>query len=1144
MSETGGPESSAQSDPLGQLNPDERLVIAALSQELHELAASYSDLLHNAPGAFLILTRRLRLLRSTIETRLEFIQLNPNHVRLNRLSFYRSSLLQLGSQVLSLSEAINRELQAVNSQKKLSEKTQETLLPGTHRLSKSLSRNSYSESDLNDPKRLLSASAGPKDTSNSSGTTNSDFRKSYSSPRSLDCYSSLSETYENFVLNNITVDTVRISYASSPSSSGSQITSTDGSVSGVTPSSNLDTSSPALASTSEDFERGPIGMQEFYISPNTTFYQMESPSASMTVPSADFGETKAFSTKPAPPKVRINRKQFLPASVDPQPYIDSSASNRSSRSYAAATLQQGSTQSGQTLYSLPAEPGSSASGVKRAPEESASEALYDCIGGTDDYEPILRNRIFGKPRAHPPYQLKHQLSEESGVRPVWDLSEGNLSSSFERTLLHTEPAVREHRKAMLKPGHLRKGMQQDRPPLGSVSKSGRDNLSEPNTPMQDKILVHSSAAPIKLQNSEERILLGASSNSDSSARNVRDSPDILASSKTKQISSRQAMIPGSLNSSIQVLSSIKGLLKQDLAKRVHEAIVFTSERKQEIKALTAALPIYSCVKGSARLVQLHPIDLQFDNSECESSEYDNAFQNDPNGRSVMSESAVSASSVSMDYYLPPDDTSATGDSANAAVLLAAGPLQNDPLPESKVIKNGFVNKLSGKFKVWKRFWCILTTQSLLFYPAKPGAKQKAQLCVSLEDIELVNRSSLHDYGIDLKVKGSEKSLYLSCDSTSERSLWYYAMIGAIKRHSSELIVQRNSGQLLLKGWLKRVKCGNSKKFYCRLYGHFLVYYKRHNDSVPTGNKDLSNSIIYEVSGGSSSESDGDYSEVNSHSRTLAIRAKGKEPVYFICSDESEFIRWRHLLTQIGSRIEPKVNAEPPSVPKTPTPKSSRKVMPRRQSWLSSPFSNHLALLISDEFYGNFCHSDQLIEAPVSKLPSDLSNSAILLFHLILLYVYPSTEANAMEKADLVKRLSLHCFDLPLLKDELYLQLLMQTIPSPKSKLTPKELKSKFKCTSPKLFCSAHSSTSTISASSQQPRIADSDLPAVIQSSWQLLSLIVPLFLPSDLVLSFAEYYLNEQLKSNNALVAKFAASVNLAFTRLVNLVVDLSRHRP
>ena len=118
-----------------------------------------------------------------------------------------------------------------------------------------------------------------------------------------------------------------------------------------------------------------------------------------------------------------------------------------------------------------------------------------------------------------------------------------------------------------------------------------------------------------------------------------------------------------------------------------------------VGALSGALPVYTCIKGRPRLVQLHSyvngsLDDSGEADSSDSAEHQQQQQQQPqklqqlssvesNGRqkaTELTESGVTASSASMEYYLPPADEQSTSVasepnvSAHGSVVTSAGPI--------------------------------------------------------------------------------------------------------------------------------------------------------------------------------------------------------------------------------------------------------------------------------------------------------------------------------------------------------------------------------------------------------------------------------------------------------------------------------------
>lgn len=525
---------------------------------------------------------------------------------------------------------------------------------------------------------------------------------------------------------------------------------------------------------------------------------------------------------------------------------------------------------------------------------------------------------------------------------------------------------------------------------------------------------------------------------------------------------------------------------------------------------------------------------------------------------------MSESVTSMGYYSPPDDVSLCsgmsrsvegGLSVNSPT--SAGPsatcVASLVAPERRVLRNGPLSKLSAKFKMWHKHWCILTNKGLFFYTVRPKQNERPSQCISLSEIIRIGRAvsssgtsasasaavSVPSSGChgdsSFEVRTRQRSFVLSAESIGDAELWLRKFRQALRRHRAQEVMRRNASKLLHRGWLKRVKCATARRLWCVLAGNYLLYFRGQHDLCPTGYRDLSCSLVQPVSlAGLSQADNSDSSDTNEpraqqHRRTIslwhrqpcgprqasAVRRQ-KDPVYLMAPSDHDCDRWLHYLSVVCRRSDVGVA-------------STRLVAPEEvlSPWAVGRFHFSPAALAGSS-------NDQPLSLSTAQEHRELAAGLAAGLDQLA-----GGLSSGEERARLMKRLALTAFEHPGLKDELFLLLLKQTqeapVPAKNAKRSRRHwigrqhLRHGTDATkrSPSRSSSSSGGGSGASGSHSGTSAVHSKASAPEESlavMWRCLALFIPLFLPSPVVLAFLKQHLSGLKQRRLSLPAAVAAS--------------------
>ena len=315
-----------------------------------------------------------------------------------------------------------------------------------------------------------------------------------------------------------------------------------------------------------------------------------------------------------------------------------------------------------------------------------------------------------------------------------------------------------------------------------------------------------------------------------------------------------------------------------------------------------------------------------------------------------------------------------------------------------------------------------------------------------------------------------KLLRLRGSTNHDTSKWMLLIRQALKAFEAKKILHSYEAQLVYQGWMKRIKGSSSYWLWCKLMGPFLIYFKSSQTREPLGYKALKNahiqiatqilnedtrtesiiktstllnnhhvnemmqtSLPYILT--SSSDSDSVVNDSFICQKTIKIWSNTHDAIYFICQNENELHVWRDHLIRACFQIEGFSKAFVHS------------------SQVLQKLCNSLAQIVRVIHRDRLFHTAHTIgESMLDSLNPEHNKLSLKMFDQILFLSHPylyltqiSGSSSSTQKFDtsqahflyssewqtmkhvVIKNLTQMCFDYPQLKDELYLQLIKQTI---------------------------------------------------------------------------------------------------------------------
>nr|XP_035929602.1 pleckstrin homology domain-containing family H member 2 isoform X3 [Halichoerus grypus] len=429
-------------------------------------------------------------------------------------------------------------------------------------------------------------------------------------------------------------------------------------------------------------------------------------------------------------------------------------------------------------------------------------------------------------------------------------------------------------------------------------------------------------------------------------------------------------------------------------------------------------PVYTTLKGKATQISSSPFLDDSSGSEEEdgsrsssrTSESDTRSRSGPGSPRAMKR-GVSLSSVASesDYAIPPDAYSTDTEYSQPEQKLpktcssSSDNGKNEPLE-----KSGYLLKMSGKVKTWKRRWFVLKGGELLYYKSPSDVIRKPQGHIELSASCGILRG---DNKQTVQLTTEKRTYYLTADSPNILEEWIKVLQNVLRVQAANPLFLQPEGKPTVKGLLTKVKHGYSKRVWCTLIGKTLYYFRSQEDKFPLGQIKLWEAKVEEVD--RSCDSDEDYeasgrSLLSTH-YTIVIHPKDQGPTYLLIGSKHEKDTWLYHLTvaagsnnvNVGSEFEQlvckllNIEGEPSS-----------------QIW------RHPTL----------CHSKEGIISPLTTLPSEaLQTEAIKLFKTCQLFINAAVDSPAIDYHISLAQSALQiCLTHPELQNEICCQLIKQT----------------------------------------------------------------------------------------------------------------------
>ncbi|XP_063008152.1 pleckstrin homology domain-containing family H member 2 isoform X3 [Melospiza melodia melodia] len=397
-------------------------------------------------------------------------------------------------------------------------------------------------------------------------------------------------------------------------------------------------------------------------------------------------------------------------------------------------------------------------------------------------------------------------------------------------------------------------------------------------------------------------------------------------------------------------------------------------------------------------------------SSSRTSESDSRSRSGPGSPRAMKRGASLSSVTSeSDYAIPPDAYSVDTDySEPEQKLPKTSSSSSDNGKNEPLEKSGYLLKMGGKVKTWKRRWFVLKGGELLYYKSPSDVIRKPQGQIELNASSHIERG---DGKQTIQLTTEKRTYYLTADSPNILEEWIKVLQNVLKIQAASPLFVQSEIKPTMKGLLTKVKHGYSKRVWCTLVGKTLYYFRNQEDKFPLGQIKLFEAKVEEVD--RSCDSDEDYeasgrSLLSTH-YTVVIHPKDQGPTYLLIGSKHEKDTWLYHLTVAAGSTSVNVGSE---------------------------FEQLLCKLLNVEGdatsqiwrHPTLCHSKEGITSPLTTLPSEaLQTEAIKLFKTCQLFINAAVDSPAIDYHVSLAQSALQiCLTHPELQNEICCQLIKQT----------------------------------------------------------------------------------------------------------------------
>ncbi|CAH2254780.1 pleckstrin homology domain-containing family H member 2 [Pelobates cultripes] len=428
-------------------------------------------------------------------------------------------------------------------------------------------------------------------------------------------------------------------------------------------------------------------------------------------------------------------------------------------------------------------------------------------------------------------------------------------------------------------------------------------------------------------------------------------------------------------------------------------------------------PVYTTLKGKATQISTSPLEDSSGSEEEDSSrsssrtsESDCRNQSEAGSpRALKRGISFSSMTSDSDYAIPPDAYSIDSEFSEPEQKLPKTCSSSTDNGKNEMLeKSGYLLKMGGKIKTWKRRWFVLKAGELLYYKSPSDVIRKPQGQIELNSSSHIVKG---DGKQTVQLVTEKRTYYLTADSPNILDEWVRVLQNVLRVQAASVLFTQPDVKPTVKGLLTKVKHGYSKRVWCSLIGKTLYYFRSQEEKFPLGQIKLWESKVEEVD--RSCDSDEDY-ETNdrcllSTHHTIVIHPREQDPTYLLIGSKHEKETWHYHLTMAAGITGVNVGTE-------------FEQLVCKLLNLDGESCSHIWR------HPVLCHSKEAILSALTTLPSEaLQTEAIKLFKTCQLFLNAVIDSPAIDYHVSLAQSALQvCLTHPELQNEIYCQLIKQT----------------------------------------------------------------------------------------------------------------------
>ncbi|XP_078419187.1 pleckstrin homology domain-containing family H member 1 [Cetorhinus maximus] len=433
------------------------------------------------------------------------------------------------------------------------------------------------------------------------------------------------------------------------------------------------------------------------------------------------------------------------------------------------------------------------------------------------------------------------------------------------------------------------------------------------------------------------------------------------------------------------------------------------------------VPVYTTLKGKATQISSIPFPDESSGSDDDSSSQasfrtstvgSESRKNSGPGSPRAVKRGVSMSSISSesDYAIPPDACSVDSDYSEPEhkLLRTCSIYSTESGCNEPLEKSGYLLKMGGQVKTWKRRWFVLRNGEILYYKSPSDVIRKPQGQIELNSSCRIIRG---EGAQTFQLVTEKRTYYLTADSPNILEEWIRVLQSILKVQLASPVITQIESKPSVRGWLTKVRHGYSKLVWCSLVGKVFYYFRNQDDKFPLGHLKVREAKVGEVD--RSCDSDEDYEAggrgfLSSHF-TLVIHPKDQSPTYLLIGTKQEKDTWLYHLTVAAGSSRSKVGTEYEQLIGKLLDVDGEQ---------NSPIWKHPVL----------CCSKDGIPNALTTLPSEaLQTEALKLFKSCQLFINVLVEAPSIDyHVSLAQNALQVCLTHTELQNEIYCQFIKQT----------------------------------------------------------------------------------------------------------------------